>query len=145
MARSLASPPKPFTPAFRVLENTIALHVPGLPPSPNATTGRHWSSGYKDKQFWQNEVAKAAVVAKVQQRHKIKEAPFKKAFIHFAICFSDRRVHDPDNINWAVTKPALDGIKSILIEDDSVDAVQLSYEYDREYPRGFYIWVTPLD
>lgn len=59
--------------------------------------------------------------------------------VHFHISVGSNRKIDPDNLNWAVTKPALDGLVMVgAIEDDSIDHVTLSYSYDRE-PKGFVI------
>lgn len=65
--------------------------------------------------------------------------------IHFHICVGDNRVHDPDNLNWSVTKPALDGLKGILITDDSIDHVTLSYSYTRTGPKGFWLTIKEIN
>jgi len=117
------------------VETTI--QVDGLPKSPNQTAGKHWGALYAEKQQWQTKVAWLAKAA----WHYF---PMERAHLHFTICTGDKRRHDPDNLNWAVTKPALDGLKGIVIADDSIDNVSLSYEYTREGTRGFRIKITKM-
>lgn len=61
------------------------------------------------------------------------------AKVHYHISVGDNRQHDPDNLAWSVTKPTLDGLKGIIIVDDNIDVVELSYTFDRQKPRGFTI------
>ena len=67
-----------------------------------------------------------------------------KVHIHFQISIGSNRGWDPDNLNWAVTKPTLDGLKGIIMPDDTIDHVELSYSYDRTKPAGFQITVQEL-
>ena len=117
------------------METTI--QVEGLPKSPNQTSGKHWGSLYAEKQEWQQKVAWLA-------KSKWHYQPLKRAHLHFIICTGDKRRHDPDNLAWAVSKPALDGLKGIVLVDDSIDNVSLSYEYTREGSRGFTIKITKV-
>lgn len=115
----------------------MILEVEGLPKSPNQTSGKHWATLYAEKQEWQTKVAWLAK----NQWHYL---PTKKAHLHFVITTGDNRRHDPDNLAWAVTKPTLDGLKGIVLVDDSIDNVTLSYEYKREGKRGFTIEITKV-
>lgn len=115
----------------------IRLRFEGLPPSPNATTGKHWAELYKIKKEWQDRVGWEAKAAALHYRLK----PFVIATVHFHISTGDKRRHDPDNLAWSVTKVALDGLKGILLEDDSIDNITLTYTFDRAKPRGFVIEV----
>lgn len=112
--------------------------VPGLPTSPNKR--RHWAQVYKENQEWKRSVGLLSLA--IRQRHRLE--PFKKAAIHYHISVGDSLQHDPDNLAWAVTKPTLDSLKGVLIENDTIDHITLSYSFDRAKPRQFTIEVTPL-
>ena len=111
----------------------------GLPPSPNATQGQHWSKLRKIKQEWQETVGITALAYKAQQRLR---GTMDTAHIHFDIQVGDNRTRDPDNLQWAVTKPALDGLKKVLITDDDIDHISLSYTFSRAKPAQFTITLT---
>lgn len=113
---------------------TLFFEVLGMPPSPNQTLRWHWARKAKLKKEWTETVAAAALVAKQQAQLK---GLYDHCTIHFHISVGDNRRHDPDNLNWAVTKPALDGLQGILIADDNIESVTLTYSYDRKKPRGF--------
>lgn len=109
--------------------------VEGLPKSPNQIGRSHWAIQARHKQEWHNTIgwlAKAAYNGK----------PLEKAHITFKIHVGDNRRHDPDNLAWAVSKPTLDAIKGIILVDDSIDNVTLSYEYYRDKPRRFEVLVN---
>ena len=108
----------------------------GLPDNPNKTSGKHWASLYKDKKAWSELVGYSAMAAKTKARIK----PFKQASVHFHISVGDNRPHDADNIISSL-KPVLDALKGQLIEDDSIDHIDLSYSFDRVKPRQFNITV----
>lgn len=132
-------------------EITISFEVEGLPPSPNETKGLHWSKLEKIKKEWMQQVAAAALVAK--HRAKLKGA-YSQCRIMFEISVGDRRRHDPDNLMWAVTKPTLDALTptrdprtdiptdGLLLEDDSIDHIELSYKFTRDPPRRFKVTMT---
>lgn len=113
---------------------TLEFEVSGLPPSPNETMRWHWARKAKLKKEWSQTVADAASAAKQEAQLK---GLYDKCTVHFHISVGDNRRHDPDNLNWAVTKPALDGLQNVLIADDTIEAVTLSYSYDRTKPRRF--------
>lgn len=119
------------------LHEVIIGPFAGLPDNPNKTSGKHWASLYAGKKEWSNLVGYAALAAKVKARIK----PFAQATVHFHISVGDNRAHDADNI-IASFKPVLDALKGHLIEDDSIDHIDLSYSFDRAKPRQFTITVT---
>ena len=116
--------------------DAIQIRLTGLPPSPNAIKSVRQKMSVKkewrDMAYW---LAKEIAL-------KSRLEPFEHAYVHFHISTGDNRTHDADNLNWAVTKPTLDGIKGVLIQDDSIDHIELSYTYDREKPRGFSVTVA---
>src|ERR1035441_7384580 len=134
----LTSPPKNKTAGDQDLF-TIEFEVAGLPPSPNAAYGQHWSKVRKTKAEWVAAVQTAAVEAKRVAQLK---GLFDQCHIDFQISFGDKRRHDPDNISWAVTKPTLDALKDVLLVDDNIDCIELSYSYDRSKPRRFRVTLT---
>lgn len=113
---------------------SLHIRVKGLPKSPNQIGRSHWAVQAKEKKEWQEKVGWLV-------KAKYKGKPASKANIHFLICTGDKRRHDPDNLNWSVTKPTLDALKGVVIEDDSIDNVSLSYEYSRVGERGFDITI----
>ena len=113
------------------------IWVDGIPKGPNFMGRKHWSIQSAHKKEWQEKIGWLAKVKKPKQ-------PFQKARIHFAIKTGDTRKRDPDNLNWAITKPSLDALKGIFIEDDSLDNVELSYEYSQEKPKGFEIQIEEI-
>lgn len=68
----------------------------------------------------------------------------QRAHLHYTISVGDNRVHDDDNI-VASLKPVRDGLKGVLIVDDSIDHITVSYEFNRQKPRGFTIRIEPLE
>jgi hypothetical protein len=116
----------------------IKFELKGLPPSPNKIGRSHWAIQAKIKREWQDKVG---WLVKANRPSK----PFQRAHIAFVITTGDKRRHDPDNLNWAVTKPTLDGLKGIVIEDDSIDNITLEYTYKREGERGFSVKITEVD
>ena len=113
------------------------IQIGGLPKSPNQIGRSHWAIQAKEKREWQDKIG---WLAKVKRPSK----PFNKAHVHFTISTGDNRRHDPDNLNWAVTKPSLDALKGIFLVDDSIDNVTLSYDYNRDKPRSFTIEIIRL-
>jgi len=122
---------------MKELSSKISFHLEGLPPSPNKIGRSHWAVQAKIKKEWQEKVGWIA-----KSKHPAR--PFQKAHIAFLITTGDKRRHDPDNLNWAVTKPTLDGLKGIVIEDDSIDNITLEYSYKREGERGFTVEITEV-
>lgn len=120
------------------MEEDIILRFNGLPPSPNAINSVRQKIAVKkewrDLAYWQAK--------QVAMKRRLK--PFEHAWVHFHISTGDNRTHDADNLNWAVTKPTLDGLKGVLIQDDSIDHIELIYTYDRRKPRGFQVMVTQV-
>lgn len=113
--------------------------IPGLPKNPNQLKGQHWSAYHKEAAEWQRSVGLMALV--VRNRYGLR--PLPKAALHFHVSVGDNRTHDADNI-IASFKPVLDALKGVIIEDDSIDHIQLSYSFDRAKPRQFTIQVIPL-
>lgn len=120
-------------------EITVSFEIDGLPPSPNETKGLHWSKLEKIKKEWVKIVGSAALVAKHQNHLK---GEYSQCRIMFEISVGDRRAHDPDNLMWSVTKPTLDALQGILIENDTIDHVELSYIFRRDPPRRFRVTLT---
>lgn len=89
---------------------------------------------YKDNQAW----AKLVYGYAYNQRPV---TPLAKAHLHFHVSVGDKRAHDADNI-IASMKPVQDALKGLIIEDDSIDSIEVSYSFDRERPRQFTITVT---
>lgn len=118
---------------------TVEFEVDGLPPSPNRTHGLHWTKLRKIKETWVAAVQASAIEAK--QREQL-QGLYDQCQIHFQISVGDNRRRDPDNLNWAVTKPTLDALKGILLTDDNIDCVTLSYGYDRSKPQRFRVTLT---
>ena len=123
---------------MKELSNPIKFFVKGLPPSPNKIGRSHWAVQAKNKREWQEKVLWLVKSKKPSER-------LKRAHIAFIICTGDKRRHDPDNLNWAVTKPTLDALKEIILVDDSIDNIVLEYSYTREGERGFTVKITALD
>lgn len=111
--------------------------VEGLPKSPNAIGRSHWAVQAKHKKEWAEKIGWLAKSA-------YKGKPLEKATIAFHISTGDNRRHDPDNLAWSVSKVTLDAIKDIIITDDSIDNVCLSYTYSRDKPRGFLVEVLDI-
>lgn len=111
----------------------------GLPPNPNETRGAHWSKVYKESQVWKDLVGYAGLAYKSKTGHQ----PLKRATVHIHISVGDNRVHDSDNLVASMKYP-IDGLKGIIITDDSIDNIGIpTYTVDRNKPRQFSITVTP--
>lgn len=106
-----------------------------MPPSPNATTRKHWTVQSKVKREWGEKVGWLAKAVRPPK-------PYKYADIHYIISVGDNRRHDPDNLAFSVAKVANDALTGIIIEDDSIDNITLSFEFNREKPRGFTIQIS---
>lgn len=115
----------------------IVIRVEGLPQSPNQTTRKHWAYQAKVKKEWGDKIGWLA---------KVKRAPrlLTKAKIHYIISVGDNRRHDPDNLAFSVAKVANDALVGIILVDDSIDNVTLSFEFNRLKPRGFTIIINEL-
>ncbi len=70
-----------------------------------------------------------------------KGKPLERAHLHYHISVGDQRAHDADNL-IASLKPLQDGLKDIVIVDDDIDHIQVTYTFDREKPRGIRLVVT---
>lgn len=114
----------------------MKLIIQGLPPSLNALNSMHYHAKAKYKREWGQKVTDEIFSDMLPLQ------PYSKALIKFKIFFGDQRRHDPDNINAAVSKPALDALVTAgILEDDSIDNITLAYEYSREKPRRFEITI----
>jgi hypothetical protein len=113
----------------------ITLTLTGLPPNPNQLKGKHWGKIHASNKEWKET---AGWVAKSVYRG----SPLHKARIHYIFSVGDNRVHDADNL-IASTKPITDGLKGIVIEDDSIDHVSFTYEFNRDKPRQLRIEIHP--
>jgi hypothetical protein len=118
---------------------TVEFFIEGLPPSPNQTKGLHWSKLEKTKKEWMQRVRFEAKRVKAEEHLK---GLYDTADIHFHISFGDNRRHDPDNAIWSCCKPTLDALTGVLLEDDSIDHIKLSFTFDREKPKGFKVTIT---
>lgn len=119
------------------MKQSITIQVLDLPKSPNQTKGRHWAVIQKERNEWRDKIGWLA-------KSKFRGEPFKRSQIHFNVSVGDNRRHDSDNI-IASLKPVLDGLTGIVIEDDSIDHVILSYEFNREKPRGLTMTITKIE
>lgn len=127
--------------ASSVSDLQITIKVPGLPQTLNTTRGQHWSRTYKEKRDWEQLIG---LMAKMERnRHKL-NTPFDRAHLHYHISVGDNRTHDADNLLSPILKFSNDALKGILITDDSIDHIELSFSFDRAKPRGFVITVTPI-
>lgn len=111
-----------------LLPVVCALKFDGLPSNPNKQRGQHWSKLYREGQDWKTLAGWKAKAA-------YRKEPLDKAHLHYHISVGDNRVHDPDNL-IASTKPITDGLKGIVIKDDSIDSIKLEFSFGREKPRG---------
>ncbi len=108
-------------------ETSIELYFEALPPNPNRTKGQHWAVIYKANQEWKR-------TAYILARAAYRGAPFERAHLQYHISVGDNRVHDADNIE-ASLKSLQDGLKGVLIVDDSIDHITRTFSYDRAKPR----------
>lgn len=115
------------------------MFIEGLPPSPNTQKGLHWSKLERVKKEW---MAKVAYKAQAIKREEGLRGLYDKVDINFCISLGDNRRHDPDNLIWSVAKGSLDALTGVLIVDDSIDNITLSFSFNREKPRGFRITLT---
>lgn len=120
---------------------TISFFIPGLPPSPNSQKGLHWTKLAKVKKEWTHKVAIIAYEAKQKEGLR---GLYDKSSIQFHISLGDNRRRDPDNLIWSICKPSLDGLTGVLIKDDDIDSVTLSFSFDRKKPKGFRVTLTGL-
>ncbi len=113
----------------------MIIRVKGLPALPNKIGRAHWAVQAKNKKEWTERVGWLAKVNKPQK-------PYKHAKIHFHICVASNRRIDPDGLIYAVCKPSLDGLVGVIIEDDTIDNIELSFSFSREGAKGFEIYIT---
>lgn len=114
----------------------IHFVVDGLPKSPNQTSHSHWAVQAKEKREW------TEMIGWLAKSVKTKDCPYEKAHILYKIYVGDNRRHDPDNLAFSVSKVANDALVGIIIEDDSIDNVTLEYEFYRDKPRRFEVFVS---
>lgn len=107
---------------------SVTLYFEGLPPNPNKTRGQHWSKTYTVGQEWKRTAWLTALQA-------YRGVPFERATLHYTISVGDNRVHDADNIE-ASLKALQDGLKGVVIVDDSIDHISRTFAYNRDKPRG---------
>lgn len=113
------------------------VKLDGLPPGPNETKSWHWTKRNEVAQYWRQ-------YSNLTARNLKCPAPLPKALIHYHISVGDNRRHDSDNL-VASLKNVQDGLSGVLIVDDNIDVVEVSYSFDRAKPRGVVITVTPKD
>jgi diadenosine tetraphosphate (Ap4A) HIT family hydrolase len=119
----------------------LSFFVSDIPDLPNTTKGAHWSKLAKVKKEWTAKVHYLALEAK--QRENLKGL-YDHANIHFHISVGSNRKVDPDGLIWACTKPAMDGLQGVLIKNDTIDDVSLSFSFDRQKPKGFRVTLSGL-
>lgn len=112
----------------------VDFFVEGLPPGPNVK--RHHMKVYQDNQDWGN-------IVRLSAYNQRPATPYPKAHIHYHIAVGDNRAHDADNLISSL-KPCQDALKGLVIADDSIDDIEVSYSFSRDKPRGFRIQVTPI-
>jgi len=116
----------------------LDIRVKGLPPSPNAIGRSHWTIQAKNKKEWGEKIEWLAKVIKPPR-------PYLRASVHFSICVGDKRRHDPDNLLASVCKPSMDAlVRAGVLVDDSIDNIELSFDFTREGERGFNIYVEEI-
>lgn len=113
----------------------MKIEVEGLPELPNRIGRSHWAVQAKNKKEW---TTKVGWLAKAHKQNPL----LKQADIHFHICVGSKRRIDPDGLIYAVCKPSLDGLVGVIIEDDTIDNIELSFSFSREKPRGFTIQIS---
>lgn len=114
----------------------IVIVFPSLPPNPNQTKRNHWGKNYEISQEWKTTAFYLA-------KQAYKGVPLSRAHLHYHVSVGDRRVHDADNIIASI-KPLQDGLKGVVIEDDSIDAIEVSYSFDRASPRQIRLEIRAL-
>jgi hypothetical protein len=112
----------------------LEVWLDGLPSNPNVTRGAHWSKLYSEQQEWKRT---AWLLARSAYHGK----PLDRAHVHYFIFVGDQRAHDADNL-IASLKPVQDGLKGVVLLDDSIDNIEVTYTFSREKPRGVRIVVT---
>lgn len=110
------------------------LHFDSFPPSPN--TRRHYIVVAKDNRKWKEEAGWQAKV-------KHQGAPFKRASLHYHFATGDKRRMDADNL-IASTKPITDGLKGIVLVDDDIDSIAVTYTFSRDKPRRITLTITEV-
>ncbi len=114
--------------------NILEIWLDGLPSNPNVQRGKHWSALYKEQQEWKRTTW---LLARSAYRGK----PLERAHLHYFIQVGDQRAHDPDNL-IASLKPVQDGLKGVILVDDNIDCIEVTYTFSRDKPRGIRLVVT---
>lgn len=118
---------------------SVSFEVQGIPPLPNTTKGMHHMQLHKIKKEWTDKVHLLAQEAKLKEGLK---GLYDTAAIHYHISVGSNRRIDSDNLDWAVKKPANDGLIGVFIPDDDIDTIKTTSSYDRTSPKRFMIIIT---
>jgi hypothetical protein len=100
----------------------LELTIPQLPPLQAANGRKHWRVRWREEQTWKQRVQWAALARGTP------EEPVRRARI---VC-TRLSTQQPDGDNLATSfKPCLDGLKGLVIVDDSPEHVTVSYGWER--------------
>ena len=97
--------------------------IPSLPSkecSPNARVG--WAVRYRA-----NRAAVDEIIAEVRMQGWV-GTPLEHAVISIKFGLPDKRARDMDNL-IAAAKPYLDGLKGLVIQDDSYKHIKVTYDW----------------
>lgn len=110
-------------------ETVYRLEIPGVPPSPNASSGQHWGTIARSRTKFRGD-AKLLALPFVRARGQ----PLDRARITVTIVRRGGRPFDPDNI-MALVKPVIDGIVDAhLLRDDGPRYVEYAPAQQRLGP-----------
>jgi hypothetical protein len=93
--------------------------VSGVPPSPNETRGLHWAAlrrlreGFKEEAGWAAQAVFGGGCERLMERARLTCTVVKMG-----------KPFDTDNC-YALLKPIIDGLKNVVIVDDSPDRLEL--------------------
>lgn len=127
-----------FTKALLAMPAThrYELTVPGIPPSPNSTRGMHWGSLRRTQSVFRDAVG-------WQARAIAPREPLQRARVTITLIRAGGRERDQDNATASI-KACLDGLKLILIADDSPTHIDLVVRQIRGKKRSTHILVEEI-
>ncbi len=92
----------------------IRFSIPGIPPSQNSR--RHHMQRYRDDQEWKQTTNLA--LTNTLNRNPQQGLPWDRVHIQYIFHYPRKTYADPDNLIGSM-KPCLDGIKGVVMPDDS--------------------------
>jgi hypothetical protein len=100
---------------------TLTLEIPRLPHLQAANARQHWAVRRREEQWWKHQVGWHA------RGKGLPEEPMKRAWIACVRLSAS----EPDHDNLVASfKPAIDGLKGLVIEDDSPECVTVWYGWE---------------